>query len=796
MSWPPMRQARRMSQGPVEGSGESRRRSTSRSGIPVPNTDLRANRMAAIQPTYDFLSNGSGAPSPAMKPLQQPFRQSQNFKPVIEATIGNEDLRATNKTLQYELDSMKQERDYANIRHEKELREMALKAEETCRKAQTKESKEVVSIKRYETLASQLNDAKDQAINSKNVLDKELRKAKEEIRTAKEEAEEARTDLASLDREFKHAMSEVESKHTMLERTIEDLRSSLANASSSLEATKDRLSKKEAEAGRLESEVLRLKAQTGDVDTLAVIKSELSEQVAHIRKLESTNREQNAQLKLFRQRQKAVEVVQEEKRALEARLEVMEDVKRELMEAQLRRQILEDERRSWTSYLQGQQSLYGESEFETPEEMAKALVKMRLENANLVEKMGALQPEIAEQDEIIKSLEEEKHKSQAEIEKLKASGLSAGAVGGADTRTRKALERQRALAFREVEFLREQLRTFDSEEQTYHSEENQFNALKSKRIADLEAQVDDHRRELATLTSELSNLESQVVAHTAPRSSLKRPREEDGGEEEAFGHLSRKNRKLQEELGNMQSAYMLLQTEHQAIQSQLSSLQASSKTRILSLRSNPTSDHEALKLSTLQTLQQENKDLLAQLQGRYSASAAGGGGPPDGNSGLVPQSTLDALTVEMRALQASVADKEKRMLRLKQIWASKSLEFREAVFSLLGWKMDFRPNGKFALSLHTGNCRGTDEDENGDEVEETLIFDGENRTMKVAGGLDCAFARELRPLTREWVEQKRYIPGLMASVLLSKIGDGTGDLKDRFCDKTAPIPQKPPVGKY
>ncbi|KAL9124831.1 MAG: hypothetical protein Q9217_005883 [Psora testacea] len=775
MSSSPMRQGRRMSQAHGEGSGQSRRRSSSRSGIPVSN--IGASRMKAIQPTYDFLTGGSGASSP-VQALQRSFRQSQTVKPaVVEPTVGNEDLRAKIKTLQYELDSMKQDREYAHMRHEKEMRDAALKAEETFKKAKAEESKTVVPIKKFEALTSQLKDAQDQALNSQNAFDKEVRKAKEESRAAKEEAEEARTDLASLDREFKHAMSDMESRHARLERTIEDLRANLTNTTSVLEATKDRLCKKEVEAGQSESEVLRLKAQIGDADTFAVIKQELSEQVAHIRKLESTNREQSRQLKIFRQKQKAVEVVQEEKRALEARLGVLEDVRKELREAQLQRQILEDERRSWTSYLQSQEPFYGKSEFETPEDMARALMRERLENANLVEKMGALRPELSEKDEIIMSLEEEKNKAQTEVEKLKASGPSAGGAGGKDTRAKKALERQRALALKEVEFLREQLRTFDSEEQTYHSEENQFDVLKSKRIADLEAQVDDHRRELANLSSELSNLESQA-AITAPRSPLKRAREEDG--DDRIGQLSRKNRKLQDELGSIQSAYTLLQTEHTAVKSQLSSLQASSKTRVLSLRSNPTSDYEAIKLSTLTTLKQENKDLLAQLEDRYSTSSS------STNSNLVPKSSLDALRLEIKDLEASVADKEKRMLRLKQIWASKSLEFREAVFSLLGWKMEFRPNGKFALSLHTrrtsGGTNGTDDDnddgdEDGDgdevEVEETLIFDGENGTMKVAGGMDCLFAKELRPLTREWVEQKRYIPGLMASVLLSKVGDGT-----------------------
>ena len=55
---------------------------------------------------------------------------------MIENTIGNEELRARIKTLQYDLDSMKQERDFANMRHEKELRDVALKAEETFTRAQ------------------------------------------------------------------------------------------------------------------------------------------------------------------------------------------------------------------------------------------------------------------------------------------------------------------------------------------------------------------------------------------------------------------------------------------------------------------------------------------------------------------------------------------------------------------------------------------------------------------------------------------------------------------------------------
>ena len=614
---------------------------------------------------------------------------------------------------------------------------------------QAEESSKHVPSHKYDALKRELKDSQDQAINQQNALEKRLRTAQEECRAAKEESEGVQTEFEGLNRQHKHRLEEIESKHATLQKTLRDLRDDLANKASALHTTQERLSQRESETGQLESEILRLKAQTGDAETLAVIKRELSEQMSHIRKLESTNREQNAELKHLRRVHKAVEVVEEQKRALENRVSLMGDIEKNLREAQLQRQILEDERRSWTSYLESEGAT-GRVEFDSPEDVARALVRERVENASLLQKIGAVQPELLEKDEIIKSLEEERSKIYSEMEKLRSSGAS-----GNDNRARIRLERQRALAIKEVDLLREQLRTFDSEEQTYHSE-NQFDAIKSQRIAELEDLLDQHRTEIQNLNTEISSLENRAPA--APQSPLKRPREEDANDHQ-LGQLSRKNRKLQDALSGLQSTYALLQTEHAALQSQLSSLQQSAKTRILSLRSNPSDNFEATKLSTLTTLRQENKDLLAQLENRPDAAG----------TKLVPQSTLENLRLEMQDLEQQVRDKEKRMLRLKEIFGKKSLEFREAVFSLLGWKTDFRPNGKVALSLNKGN-----EDGDGDEVDECcIIFDGEHGTMKIAGGPDSAFALQIRPLIRQWVEGRRYIPGLMAGIILSKVEDGT-----------------------
>ena len=54
----------------------------------------------------------------------------------VQPTVDNEELRAKIKALQYEVDSLKQERDYAALKHDKALRDATSKAEEDFRRLQ------------------------------------------------------------------------------------------------------------------------------------------------------------------------------------------------------------------------------------------------------------------------------------------------------------------------------------------------------------------------------------------------------------------------------------------------------------------------------------------------------------------------------------------------------------------------------------------------------------------------------------------------------------------------------------
>ena len=596
-------------------------------------------------------------------------------------------------------------------------------------------------LRKYEFMAKEFRELQTALSNQQCAADKKLRTCQDQRQSLQEEVDEAKSEVLSLNRQHQHQLQEVDKKHLTLQVTLERIKKDLANKSTAFQESQDRLAAQQSENGCLENEVLSLKNLVGDARNLEAIKKEFSEQAAQLRSLEIIYHEQSNELKRLRQSHKAVEIVQEEKRTMENKLRRLDDLEREAAEARFQRQILEDEKRSWVSYLQ---STGAGDEFDSPETVARVLVQERLQKASLVEQIGAIKPELLEKDQIIQSLESDRRKLQAEIEKSK--------TGTFDNRTKGRLERQKALALKEVEYLREQLRIFESEDRTEVLFVDDANTEKQKQVESLEALVSQYRSEVQTLNSTLSTLEAQPLKPYQALST-KRPHE-DTDADERIGLLSRKNRSLQSDLSTLQQSSNILQAELAATKAQLRSMQETARTRVLSLRSNPTDDFESHKLSTIAILRAENKALIAQLEQRPATSTR------SNDQNLIPHSSLESLRLELQDLERQVSDREKRMLRLKQIWSQKGLEMREAVASLLGWKMDFMPNGRFRLTS-IFNPRLNDGEDDGEE--NSFIFDGEGGTMKISGGPDSDFARQVGSLIKFWVNERREIPAFLAA---------------------------------
>lgn len=59
------------------------------------------------------------------------------------------------------------------------------------------------------------------------------------------------------------------------------------------------------------------------------------------------------------------------------------------------------------------------------------------------------------------------------------------------------------------------------------------------------------------------------------------------------------------------------------------------------------------------------------------------------------------------------------------MWGKKALEFRQAVYSILGYEVDFQPNGRVKVTsmFHSSDFYGG--------VDTGIIFDGEQGTIPI-----------------------------------------------------------------
>lgn len=714
------------------------------------------------QPSFDFLTgtdpsqhpSNPAAQSTSRLPLSastrrtsisstNKLRQSLAGAPSavpVRSTIDNETLRAQLNTLQYELDTLKQDRAMEVEGLNAEIRDSERRVELEYRRAQEAERARGVAEKRLEEGRREMGERETRGVNERAELERKLRVAVEEGRGLREEVEEGKAEIEGRRREGSRRLREVQGRCEALEKRLEGALGERDAAVEGLRGAQEKLGERERKVGELEQEVLKLRAVTGDQETLGVVKRELGEQVGHIKRLEKVNAEADAELKKLRRERKAVEVVEEEKRVLEGKLGLLDDARRELGESEIKRRMLEDERRAWTAYLEDQQ---GEASFDSPEEMARAFVQERMERVQLVERIGQIQPELMVKDDTINMLEQEKSRLETEVKRLKMMGGDGTSAG--DSKAKARLERQRTLAVKEVEYLRAQLKSLEDE--TSEFDPTKADEDQSSRTAELEALVDEYKTEISSLHTQLSTLETQAPA-PAPAATLKRPAP-DNDENEAMGSLRRKLRKMQDALSSLETKNAALTNDLKASASQLSALRETSRIRVLELNNNPTAQYEAIKASTLKALRSENDALLAQLQGS----------PPVPEK--VPAAIVESMKLQLAEKDTELAQRDKKTLRLKQIWSSKALEFRDAIASTLGWNVTFLPHGK--LQLSSVYYPSSVDPETGEEEENFILFDGERGTMKISGGEKSRFAREIREMVEFWVEGRGEVPCFLAA---------------------------------
>ncbi|KAL9053332.1 MAG: hypothetical protein Q9162_004832 [Coniocarpon cinnabarinum] len=754
---------------------------------------------APAQSKYDIItgiSTNGADHAPQRPPSRSTFRTSTL---PVRADESNETIRKQLHKLEYELNNLRAEKDLTKLRHDEELRAAERKSQSDYERAQAAESAGNIATSRYDSLARELQEAKDLAAESRLELERQLRESQDAAAELREQIDEKDAQAQDREREVQRDINEIRSQAQPLQKEVDELKAQNEEKEKIIATAQQRVKESEDDMSTLQAEIVRLKAQTGDSDTLNVIKRELTEQVEHIQKLEAHNHRQHMELKKLREERKDVELVEEQKRSLEGKISRMGDLRKEFSEVQLQKQILEDERRAWTALLENESNAETDVTFQRPEDLARAYLSERLEKLSLIDQLGKATPELSAKDEQIQALETQVTSLQSELDRARSSVSSTTPLTAVapDTKLKARLERQRTLAQKEVNYLRAQLRYFDDEQAEMTSET--FDQAKSTRIKELENLLDEHRTELSTLSSALEKAEAS--SSLQPSTGSKRPRDssdEVDASAERASSMARKARKLQDELNKTLTSKTLLEKELNATRTQLESFKASSQTRILEYRQNPTADAARIKQTTLDTLRAENESLLSQLE---NASRSDENAPPSTRHGFkakaktVPAASLERLKLELQEKERALLQMEKKEKRLKSTFTAQVRQFREACTSVLGWDLAILPNDRAKVTSvfdptkshrpshgqkdasHDGD--GSDDEEDEEEEERSIVFDAKQGTMKVSGGPWSRFADEIRGNIEYWVDGRKEVPCFLAACTLEfwERGPGAGTMR-------------------
>ncbi|KAF8970914.1 spindle assembly checkpoint component Mad1 [Flammula alnicola] len=339
---------------------------------------------------------------------------------------------------------------------------------------------------------------------------------------------------------------------------------------------------------------------------------------------------------------------------------------------------------------------------DTPISVTQTLSDLRLVHARLLEDHGATSALLRQRETELADVERREAQAQETIASLEQN-------------LRIARDK------REVMFLQALVASFNAEEA--HMEDSHIDNAKVEQIRQLEKVLQEYKRK-RTAYQELDAL-------VGGSSSLVQGRNLQNAEVEMKQNLD----KIEE----------LEQTLFELRGEIAGGRHVPPGVRILSMADNPEQQWFDLRQAAMDRLKGENEALMKRLKELEESGAHAA--TQDHGEELVPRQSWELVNREKLELQDVVKQKEKRLLRLQQVFTSKSAEFREAIASILGLKLAFYPNGQIRVTSVYDLCASF-----GARMQ--LVAQGE-------GG-----PQDLPNLMQYWIEKEQCIPGFLASVTL------------------------------
>jgi mitotic spindle assembly checkpoint protein MAD1 len=173
---------------------------------------------------------------------------------------------------------------------------------------------------------------------------------------------------------------------------------------------------------------------------------------------------------------------------LGTQLSLMESLRKRATELEIEITLLRKEKQAWNTFLESTETNH------RPEEISRDLHHERTARKADQQRLQTYETELHDSRARVRNLEQT-------VEMLTSQGQERQDQLTKTERRLERVDRQKNLAQREVQFLKEQLRTYDSEETVFFNGAN-VDAQKSARIQSLEGLLEQYKSEIARLNSQ------------------------------------------------------------------------------------------------------------------------------------------------------------------------------------------------------------------------------------------------------------------------------------------------------
>ncbi|KAF8598124.1 hypothetical protein BDV93DRAFT_526935 [Ceratobasidium sp. AG-I] len=564
----------------------------------------------------------------------------------------------------------------------------------------------------------------------------------------KEETELSRAALATQVRELSATNSELQDAQEELAGNIQSLKSSVAILERKLSTTETELHASQAQVTARQNLTTTLRAQLdyalAELKTLkisgvapgrekewAVVKDELARQTSHITQLTR----HNAQLTRQLQAQHNAELVREENRALQTRIADLDAEVQRMARAEA------ELRASANAAAKPAENPGGTREKEDRE---PELTRLRMQNAALLDEVGELRSAggkatgkargtnnvlegDADDEEGDEDAEAQIADLEAEAERLR------GMVAALQVKVRVGSEERKVL------------RGILSS--TYSDAEGALSA----RIEQLEKIIEQKDSEAGGVDVADMSMRSQIgdATFSTVRWEAVREREKREQAEEEIAELSAQIEAHEQTIEGLEQSLYELRGEVAA------GTHSQPGTRVLQLADNPEARWFEMREEEVGRMREEIVVL------RKAVTEAGMGGSQVQGTGTdgVPRETYENLQREKEELEEVVKQKEKRLMRLKSVFQSKAVEFRDSISSLLGYKLHFEPKHVRLTSVYDR------------DIDLKFASGGGNQAVmgpiRIGGGQNKEdIEAQVLELKTIWVDQKQNVPCFLANLTM------------------------------